>query len=314
MKTRQSLVKIKAQVKRIRWFRDFYRFIIKIYQIKIEKPRNYKFIKNYEYLLEKYKSISLTDNNKNDEYPIWVCWWQGKEGMSDTVNICYHSILKNAGRHKVNLITIENYKNYLEFPDHIMKKIEEGKISLALLSDALRLLLLEKYGGLWLDATIFVSFPIDCLNLSTSFWSPKWKNDKKYYNKELKLSMSIMYSPPNGSIFLSYLKDCLFECLKTHDKLFAYLWYEYFTEIGYENIPAIRKELDDEISFSKYGPYYFYDYCWNEYDEKLWKELSNNYPFHRISHKEIYPKFKKGKLTYYGYLYQEWEREQKVFN
>ena len=48
-----------------------------------------------------------------------------------------------------------NIKDYINLPDHIMKKYFEGKISRTHFSDILRVAILAQYGGLWLDSTVF---------------------------------------------------------------------------------------------------------------------------------------------------------------
>ena len=46
---------------------------------------------------------------------------------------------------------------YISFSDVIVQRFNEGKITLTHLSDILRAKLLYQYGGLWLDATYFIS-------------------------------------------------------------------------------------------------------------------------------------------------------------
>lgn len=62
------------------------------------------------------------------------------------------SIQKNIGNHKVTIITEDNYKDYVKFPNWIEKEI----IYHIHYFDLLRLELLANYGGIWLDSTFFV--------------------------------------------------------------------------------------------------------------------------------------------------------------
>ena len=86
---------------------------------------------------------------------VWVCWWQGIDNAPAIVKKCVESIQKNVHNHKVTIITEDNYKNYVEFPDWIEEKKKKGIISRTHYSDLLRLELLAKYGGIWLDSTFF---------------------------------------------------------------------------------------------------------------------------------------------------------------
>ena len=46
---------------------------------------------------------------------------------------------------------------YVQFPDYIVRKWKEGVISNTHLSDLLRLELLIRYGGLWIDSTTYMT-------------------------------------------------------------------------------------------------------------------------------------------------------------
>lgn len=88
---------------------------------------------------------------------IWICWFQGLENAPELVKKCYYSMVDNLFNHKVILITSENMNNYVQFPDYIVSKWNEGKITHTHMTDLLRLELLIKYGGVWVDATVFCS-------------------------------------------------------------------------------------------------------------------------------------------------------------
>jgi hypothetical protein len=79
--------------------------------------------------------------------------------MPQLVKLCNKSVKKYIPKDiaELHFICKDNLANYLDVPDYIWKKHEEGKISTAHFSDYIRVSLLAKYGGLWLDATIFVT-------------------------------------------------------------------------------------------------------------------------------------------------------------
>lgn len=103
--------------------------------------------------------VSLSTNNEKDY--IWVCWWQGENSMPEMVRKCYNSIIHHANGHVVKLITFDNYKNYVGIDNRIVEKVKSGKFKLAHFADLVRVKLLEKYGGLWLDSTILLTADID---------------------------------------------------------------------------------------------------------------------------------------------------------
>lgn len=76
------------------------------------------------------------------------------------VQYCFQSLKSNLRDKRIILITEDNYKEYVQFPTYILEKYEKGCFSKTHLSDLLRLELLIKYGGTWIDATVWCSSPI----------------------------------------------------------------------------------------------------------------------------------------------------------
>ncbi len=126
-----------------------------------------------------HKVIILTEDNYKDyvDMPSWVCWWQGLDQAPELVKICVNSIRKNAGGHKVIILTEDNYKDYVDMPSWVEEKREKGIISRTHYSDILRLMLLAKYGGVWLDSTFF------CTNdqIKKYFEYPLWSIKRPDY-------------------------------------------------------------------------------------------------------------------------------------
>ena len=85
---------------------------------------------------------------------------QGYDDAPELVQKCIDSIKKST-QHPVYLIERENVTQYTDFPDYIMEKYEKGIITNAQFSDILRMNLLSRHGGLWIDATVLyrISYP-----------------------------------------------------------------------------------------------------------------------------------------------------------
>ena len=134
----------------------------------------YNFKKNYyteirKYLYKKYfirikynqTQPNTTQNTIDYNVPIWVMWWQGENNMPEVVKKCIDSIKKNAGMHNVCLITKENYTKYVRLPQNIITKFNNKRISITHLSDIIRFYLLYPWGGVWMDATIYMMKPLE---------------------------------------------------------------------------------------------------------------------------------------------------------
>ena len=85
---------------------------------------------------------------------IWVCWMQGMEAAPELVKVCYASLHRYLKDRENILLTNENVHKYVTLPEDIERKRRDGKIPMAHYTDMLRLELLIKYGGTWIDATV----------------------------------------------------------------------------------------------------------------------------------------------------------------
>lgn len=99
---------------------------------------------------------------------VWVFWWQGIDSMPDIVKKCYESLVKFE-KEKVVLITKENFKEYTNIPNYILKKVETGEMTLTHFSDILRFNLLRNHGGLWVDSTVL--FINELTNMDVPFYT-----------------------------------------------------------------------------------------------------------------------------------------------
>ena len=68
------------------------------------------FAKDYDY------NRPLPEAPQERRNRVWMCWWQGLENAPDLVKACVASVQKNAGNHEVTIITLENYKEYIDVP------------------------------------------------------------------------------------------------------------------------------------------------------------------------------------------------------
>lgn len=111
-------------------------------------------------VLDSESNLDRVQDNISDECPIWVLWWQGLENAPVIVQRCVESIQKNAGKHPFHLLSKDNLSQYIQLSDFIKQKVDSGAITLTHLSDIIRMALLAKYGGFWIDSTVYVTKPI----------------------------------------------------------------------------------------------------------------------------------------------------------
>lgn len=197
-------------------------------------------------VLDRFKSHT-GDVSYNENAPIWISWLQGYDSAPPLVKKCIDNIKKST-THPVNLITLENMSDYVQLPDYIVKKFKEGKIINAQFADILRMTLLSEYGGLWIDATIFIPNGIPESVFQGEFYTCKRKPVQSGYVSDYKWT-TFLIGCQKGCVIADTVKELFFEYLKRRDYLVDYFLFDYFLYLTYENIPH-AKELIDNLPYN----------------------------------------------------------------
>lgn len=292
------------------------RKLIKSERKKVEITKK-RLLEKYIEILEKYRGSKITEEITGD-YFIWVMWWQGEDEMPPIIRINYNSIKRNSGGHIVELITKDNFKEFVKIPDFVISKVERNIISLTHLSDLLRVIFLHERGGLWLDATIYLTAPLS-EEMNIPYWSPKWVLGKKEKNAfplwsalwkiskvpslTITQCMGIWYSSKSNPIF-GCLKDFWLAYWKNEDKA-AYYWTTEVFLIGimYGEIPAVKSMIDD-VTINNPQVFKMRNHINQDYNEQILRELNQDTQFFYLSWKEKYHEISpetKNK-TLYGFL------------
>ncbi len=119
----------------------------------------------YHYMSMKYlkykTDASIQTELVNPSVPIdrivWMYWRQGEENAPRLVQKCIQSVRATFGEDRVIVLDEHSVGNYIRMPDFIDQKHKQGYIQEALYSDLLRISLLIQYGGIWCDATCYVT-------------------------------------------------------------------------------------------------------------------------------------------------------------
>ncbi|MBT9057166.1 hypothetical protein BTJ26_07595 [Lactobacillus delbrueckii subsp. bulgaricus] len=91
------------------------------------------------------------------EGKIWIMWWQGYNEAPKLVKKNIDTLTNLFGKEKVQLITKENYKQFVTISTSILKRVEFGQLGITGFSDVIRFNLLAAHGGIWVDSTVVAS-------------------------------------------------------------------------------------------------------------------------------------------------------------
>lgn len=247
----------------------------------------YKIKKNLE--REYRRKIEDFSNNNLDELPhnksnkVWICWFQGLENAPDLVKKCYQSMEENLTDREIVLITIDNMSQYVDFPKYIIDKWKEGKITHTHMTDLLRLELLIKYGGTWIDSTVF------CTRKRNQIPDYFFDSDLFFYQilkpgrdgQAQPVSSWFISAKTNNKILILTRQLC-YEYWKKNDEMVDYFLFHDFLTIALE---YNKEEWRKIVPRDNAAPHMLLLRLFDEYDEEIWNAIKQQTPFHKLTYK-----------------------------
>ncbi len=237
-----------------------------------------KYIKNnYNNIIEKYKKIDEELEKIKEDSPIFVLWWQGEKNAPEIVKSCINSIKRNAGKHKVIIITEKNYNKYVDMPDYIIEKVNNGKMTITHLSDILRVSLLYKYGGIWMDATLYLTNNLDESMKNYSFYTIHHNLYSDFHVCKGLWMDSFLASGKNNQL-MKFMQEIFYEYWKNHEVLICYFLIDCLFATAYENINLFQNEID-KIPANNVDVFELEKKLSQPYSEKFFEKNKNTYIF-----------------------------------
>ena len=245
------------------------------------------------------------DVAENGRIPVWVCWWQGLDSAPDIVKRCVESIYRYVPKDsaQIHFITFDNYMEYAGFSQVVVDRYNAGRISLTHLADILRVQLLNMYGGMWIDATYFISdnrfadvIQSEAYTIKTG--TPSWNGDVIAKGKWAVNFLKFM----KGSPLSGFCTEAFEIYWSLRDEPLDYFLLDRIIKVAYDNIPVIRKQIDG-ISANNISSLKLMEIISNSYDEAVWNDMKKDTFAFKLSYKEPVELYTEdGKETFYNKL------------
>lgn len=185
------------------------------------------------------EEIGLLD--RENDGPIWVMWWQGiDEHTPPIVRACVNSICRHANGRSVNVITKDSLNSFVMIDSDIMDKLQRGAISITTLSDIVRFALLYKYGGIWMDATMYLTRDLDSSIARYRFYSipnhevAPVRNWTGYFMGGMK-----------GNPLFSLMYQAFVKLYTQTNRIPDYFMIDIMLSAAYTHIPSVRQMIDE---------------------------------------------------------------------
>lgn len=254
-----------------------------------------KLEEKYNYIIDKYKKKQRKKYHNSNK--VWVLWWQGQNEMPELCKICLESMHKNLINSDIVVLTKKNIRDYVTLPSYIIEHYEKGEISKAHFSDIIRMNLLKDYGGIWLDATIYVSKPITNNKLK-EIKTIKFKcSDKTSISKGKWCGFVLGEFNPQ---LYEYISEFYLEYWKHHNIIIDYFLMDYIIYIGYKNINWFKEEIESNKNNNE-NIHMLQKELNSKYNFAEWQKINEN-TLHKLNYKIPTTYMVNNNLTFYGYI------------
>ena len=246
-----------------------------------ENVKKYLF-EEYKYLLDEYEIVS--NELIAEDCPIWIFWSQGKEKVPDIVRACIRSIEKNAGKHPVIVIDSENFGQYAELPRGVVDKMKNGKISFAHFADILRLELLYRNGGIWMDATMFASGEF-ASELTGEIFTIRHGLFSEFHVCKGLWSTFFLASGKNNSI-IKLFRDIFYAYCEKEESIVTYFLIDCIIAMCYERLLDVSQRID-AIPVNNINVFELLPKLDWQYDENVYNNMRKSTTLFKLSYKNL---------------------------
>lgn len=227
--------------------------------------------------LKKYEGGESVSQRSNI---VWFCWFQGISKAPPIIKACYESLKLNLKGKEIRIVDESNRRGYAPMPDFIEHKWRKKLIPPAAFSDLLRLELLIRHGGTWIDSTVLCisdKFPKEMLDTDLFFFQFKQEHELGFRG----ISSWFITAKANSPVLMT-LRDMLYAYWKDFDCVLEYFLFHRFMDA----IAKSRPECFASMPYA-YSPYALaLRRHWSDsFDNDMWDRLMARSPFNKLTYK-----------------------------
>jgi hypothetical protein len=233
--------------------------------------------------------------NKN----IYILWFQGFENSPEIIKRCVDSWKYYNLDWNIILLDNTNISNYINIEEYI--DITNKDLNFITLSDIVRVILLDTYGGLWVDATTFCNRPLNewlFTYINQGFFAFSKPSEDKL------ISNWFLYSEKGNYITNTWLRSMVNYC-KIHTQPHLYHWPHYVFGDLYNSDKKFSEIWDKVIKFSAngLGPHYLQEKkMFNRITSEIKNDIDNKItPLYKLTYKCNFTNY--NETTNLHYLY-----------
>lgn len=212
--------------------------------------------------------------------PIWQYWEQGADSAPPIVQMCLQSVQRNNGGREVIVLDDHTIRQYIELPEHIWRK--RHLMSRAHFSNFVRLGLLKRHGGTWLDATILLTKPMPKRLENRSFLMLRQSGNPR-------LTETWFIHARQGHPFIETIFHALSDYWKHYDGLHGYFMFAYHIEALLILHARLRRRFLRMPQIAVHSAHALQKQFDNPFDEVAHRAILERSWLHKLSYKFVRP-------------------------
>lgn len=205
------------------------------------------FNREFHAIVSKWRCVEETAESCGNtmDLPIWMVWLQGEANIPASCQMYVDSVRRCNPNRDVRILGWNEAMQLLDLPKYITDGYLQATLPPALITDYIRFALLEQYGGIWMDCTLFQVKETPDVVLDKPMWSVKGLRNFTYAS-----------AMPDGlgwqSYYLASQPHALFNkvVLDLFDEYFARYKYAidyflvFYLAATARLVPAVRQSYD----------------------------------------------------------------------
>lgn len=231
---------------------------------------------------------------------IYILWFQGFDTAPELVKQCVISWKYYNPDWTIVLLDSTTLIQYIDIETYI-PNMNQKNINKTAMSDIIRCLLLNLYGGVWVDATTFCNKPLND-------WLPACIHEGFFaFNKpgrDRLLSSWFLYSTPHAYILNKWFHKTV-DYYTRNNEPHTYFWFHYLFGDLYASDPVFKRIWDNvpKHSANGLGPHYIQEKgLFTRVSQQIKSDIDSKItPLYKLTYKCKFLPYDETKLLYYLY-------------
>lgn len=235
-----------------------------------------------KHYLHCFKDLAMPSIDAAIPRQIWICWLQGIENAPRLVQQCVESVRRHCPDYNITILTEQTLFDYVSLPADVIAKYKSGRLPFPQFSDIVRVALLSEHGGIWMDATVYMSAPMP----SYVTEGPLFMFRSGWMSSHLHVGSNWMLaSVPQHPVMVN-MRDVLCEYWRKESYLRDYYIFHDLLGIAYRKHAQTRSLIDAMPYINNVDPHsLMYRATQQPYSDELKRDILRRSAIHKLSYK-----------------------------